>query len=854
MANTIHRDRHSTKHNYETIISSIAKSVHQSIELQDVLENAVQSLSENVYNVDIAGVYLIEGTNAILRAYRGFDKQYIEGASIIPYPKGFTWKTIIEKRVIYCPDVENDTVIGKAGRKLGTKSYVSMPIKSEGLIVGTITINSLKINAFNEDELNLLQEVAQQIELAVNNASRTEALIKSGAILKKAKEDLEAKVEENTKRLEEANRELEQRVKFTNLISELSMEIYNLSPDEIDEGINKALKKIGEFAGVDRSYIFLYRDNETLMDNTHEWCAPGIESEIENLQGLKVEMFPWLTSKHWKGDIVNVPRVSDMPPEAKYEREELEREGIKSLINLALVNGDARLGYLGFDSVKTERAWDTEIIDLLTISGQMFAGLMIRKLTEQMLQESEERHRTLLEHTNDLIVETDSLGKVLYVSPNHKELLGYEPDELIGKSIFEFIHPDDHESTLAEFKEAINKFESRHVVHRLKHIDGKWRWFESAGKPFKTASGEIRTVIASRDITERIKAEQDLKNALSEVEMLKNRLEAENVYLQEEIKTEYNFDEIIGKSKELKMVLRTVEQVAPTDTTVLITGETGTGKELVARSIHNLSPRKNRPLVKVNCGAIPEGLVESELFGHEKGSFTGAVQQRAGRFELADGGTIFLDELSELPIDIQVKLLRVLQEGEFERVGGTQTKKVDVRIIAATNRNLEKAMDDGKFRSDLYYRLNVFPIHVPSLRERVEDIEHLVNHFVDKFSRKAGKSIKSISKEALEKIKNYNWPGNIRELENIIERAVILSRGDSITLKDLPDIDNRNNQTNFDSHDKSIKTLEDLERTHILEILEECKWIVDGNRGAAKILNINPSTLRSRMKKLGINK
>lgn len=854
MANTIHRDRHSTKHNYETIISSIAKSVHQSIELQDVLENAVQSLSENVYNVDIAGVYLIEGTNAVLRAYRGFDKQYIEGASIIPYPKGFTWKTIIEKRVIYCPDVENDTVIGKAGRKLGTKSYVSMPIKSEGLIVGTININSLKINAFNEDELNLLQEVAQQIELAVNNASRTEALIKSGAILKKAKEDLEAKVEENTKRLEEANRELEQRVKFTNLISELSMEIYNLSPDEIDEGINKALKKIGEFAGVDRSYIFLYRDNETLMDNTHEWCAPGIESEIENLQGLKVEMFPWLTSKHWKGDIVNVPRVSDMPPEAKYEREELEREGIKSLISLALANGDARLGYLGFDSVKTERAWDTEIIDLLTISGQMFAGLMIRKLTEQMLQESEERHRTLLEHTNDLIVETDSLGKVLYVSPNHKELLGYEPDELIGKSIFEFIHPDDHESTLAEFKEAINKFESRHVVHRLKHIDGKWRWFESAGKPFKIASGEIRTVIASRDITERIKAEQDLKNALSEVEMLKNRLEAENVYLQEEIKTEYNFDEIIGKSKELKMVLRTVEQVAPTDTTVLITGETGTGKELVARSIHNLSPRKNRPLVKVNCGAIPEGLVESELFGHEKGSFTGAVQQRAGRFELADGGTIFLDELSELPIDIQVKLLRVLQEGEFERVGGTQTKKVDVRIIAATNRNLEKAMDDGKFRSDLYYRLNVFPIHVPSLRERVEDIEFLVNHFVDKFSRKAGKSIKSISKEALEKIKNYNWPGNIRELENIIERAVILSRGDSITLKDLPDIDNRNNQTNFDSDDKSIKTLEDLERTHILEILEECKWIVDGNRGAAKILNINPSTLRSRMKKLGINK
>ena len=854
MADTVNNIKNSAKKSYETIISSIAKSVHQSIGLQDVLENAVQALSENVDNVDITGIYLVEGKNALLKAYRGYNKNYIERARAIPYPRGFTWKTINEKKAIYCPNVENDTVIGKAGKDLGTKSYLSIPITSEGEVVGTISINSLKINAFNEEDLNLLHEVAQQIELAINNASEAEALTKSGAILKKAKEDLEAEVEENTQRLKEANRELERRAKFKNLISELSLEIYNISSDKIDEEINKALKKIGEFAGADRSYIFLFRNNETLVDNTHEWCAPGIESEIEHLQGITVETFPWLMGKHRKGEIINIPRVSELPPEAKTEKEEFEREGIKSLISLTLAYGDSRLGYLGFDSVKTERFWDADVIDLLAISGQMFAGLMIRKLTELTLQESEEKYRTLLEHTYDLIAETNSLGKILYVSPNHKELLGYGPDELIGKSIFKFIHPDDQQSLLAEFTKGRDKFESASAVYRFKHNNGEWRWLESAGKPFKTASGEVRGVIASRDITERITAEQDLKNALSEVEMLKDRLEAENVYLQEEIRTEYNFEEIIGQSKALKKVLRSVEQVAPTDTTVLITGETGTGKELIVRCVHNLSPRRNRPLVKVNCGAIPEGLVESELFGHEKGSFTGAIQQRAGRFELADSGTIFLDEISEIPNETQVKLLRVLQEGEFERIGGTETKRVNVRLIAATNRNLEEAIQDKRFRSDLYYRLNVFPIHVPSLKERIEDIGLLVNFFVVKFAKKTGKPIKSISEKTLEKLRDYHWPGNIRELENIIERAVILSKGDSITLEDLPDIGNRKNSINFDTSDKGFKTLEDLERSHIQNALEQCRWVIDGKRGAARILNVNPSTLRSRMKKLDIKK
>lgn len=292
-----------------------------------------------------------------------------------------------------------------------------------------------------------------------------------------------------------------------------------------------------------------------------------------------------------------------------------------------------------------------------------------------------------------------------------------------------------------------------------------------------------------------------------------------------------------------------MEQVAPTDATVLIEGESGTGKELIAHAIHSLSQRKDRPLVKINCGAISAGLVESELFGHEKGAFTGAVQRRVGRFELADGGTIFLDEVGELPLETQVKLLRVLQQGEFERVGSSQTLKADVRVIAATNRDMKKAVQEGGFRQDLYYRLNVFPIFIPPLRERVEDIEHLVRYFTDKYSKKLGRRIEAIPQKTMDVLTSYHWPGNIRELENVIERAVILTHGTALKIDDSLDLMPDVNMGNSNS-----KKLEDIERFHILKTLEETKWVIDGKRGAASILGMNSGTLRSRMKKLGIKR
>ncbi len=339
-----------------------------------------------------------------------------------------------------------------------------------------------------------------------------------------------------------------------------------------------------------------------------------------------------------------------------------------------------------------------------------------------------------------------------------------------------------------------------------------------------------------------------VENALSYRQVVDraNKLSEEKLYLQDEIRTEYNFEEIIGESPALKKVLEQIQTVAPTDSTILILGETGTGKELIARAIHNLSTRRERTLVKVNCAAIPTGLLESELFGHEKGAFTGAIAQRVGRFELAHRGTIFLDEVGDIAIELQPKLLRVLQEQEFERLGSARTIRVDVRLVAATNADLAQKVAQNQFRSDLYYRLNVFPVTVPPLRERREDIPLLVRYFAQKYARRMKRQIDTVPARAMTALTEYHWPGNVRELENFIERAVILSPGADlhVPLSELKPL--TGNSTN------GAKTLEGIEREHILKILRQTNWIVGGRSGAATQLGMRRSTLQSRMKKLGI--
>jgi transcriptional regulator with GAF, ATPase, and Fis domain len=348
-----------------------------------------------------------------------------------------------------------------------------------------------------------------------------------------------------------------------------------------------------------------------------------------------------------------------------------------------------------------------------------------------------------------------------------------------------------------------------------------------------------------REIEERKQAEMRLQSALMEVQKLKDRLEKENVYLREEIKLKHQHKEIIGQSEAIKQVLNQVEQVAGMNSTVLIMGETGTGKELIALAIHQNSTCKEKPMVKINCAALPSTLLESELFGREKGAYTGALSRQAGRFEIADGSTIFLDEIGDLPLELQGKLLRVLESGEFERLGSSKTIRVNVRIIAATNRDLAKAVRAGKFREDLYYRLNVFPIKVPPLRERLEDISILAWAFIKEFQEPMGKRIETISRQSLEAMQRYPWPGNIRELRNLIEHAMIISQ-DKVLKVEMPEA--------FDSERVYGFSLEEVERKHILSILEKGRWRIRGKGGAAEILGLNPTTLYSKMKKLGIQR
>jgi formate hydrogenlyase transcriptional activator len=386
-------------------------------------------------------------------------------------------------------------------------------------------------------------------------------------------------------------------------------------------------------------------------------------------------------------------------------------------------------------------------------------------------------------------------------------------------------------------------------IHNILEVRLLYREIENYNKVLEQTVQE-RTGELLLEIEERKRAEKSLQGTYAEIKQLKDRLQAENIYLQQEVDQQFNFGEIIGQSSAISYVFSQVEQVAPMNATVLLLGETGTGKGVVARAVHGSSSRKDRPLITVNCTTLPAALVESELFGRERGAFTGSDARQIGRFELADGGTIFLDEIGEMPLDLQSKLLRVIQDGEFERLGSPRTIKADVRIIAATNRNLGEEIKNGRFREDLFYRLNVFPITVPPLRQRREDIPLFVNHFVAKFNKKIGKKIETVSKETLNALQEYHWPGNVRELESVIERAIITSPGTALKVMDR--FDTTSKAEEFAGAD--VKALAALEHDYILQVLLKTGWRINGKNGAALLLGLNPSTLRARMLKYGIHR
>jgi PAS domain S-box-containing protein len=453
--------------------------------------------------------------------------------------------------------------------------------------------------------------------------------------------------------------------------------------------------------------------------------------------------------------------------------------------------------------------------------------------------------RTILQGMPELAYVFNKEGRMLMWNKNIETVLGYTKEELYHKFLSDFIDETDRIKTMEAMYRIFQEKTEQTVEYNLLTKSGKKLPYIGSGSLAIVDNQEYFVGIAI-NLSKLKTTEKVLKNVIAELENLKDRLQSENIYLREEIKSQHDFDDIIGESESLMHSLFRVEQVAATDSTVLLEGETGTGKELFAAAIHNKSKRKDKPFIKVNCASLPETLIESELFGHEKGAFTGAIQRQTGRFELANGGTLFLDEVSEIPVELQSKLLRALQEGELERIGSSRTIKVDVRIIAATNRNLEKQIRKNLFRKDLYYRLNVFPITIAPLRDRIQDIPLLADHFVKRFNRSLGKKITRISKKTMKQLQAYSWPGNIRELENIIERAVITSRSTSLTIEPLliPE---------FEEDDKFLP-LDEFERRYIIKVLERTCWRVEGPAGAARILDMNQDTLRSRMRKLNIKR
>ncbi|MBI3769128.1 MAG: sigma 54-interacting transcriptional regulator [Deltaproteobacteria bacterium] len=579
------------------------------------------------------------------------------------------------------------------------------------------------------------------------------------------------------------------------------------------------------------------------FESATEWDVTG--TPCERLVGGNPCHYADGVSEHFPNDVI------------------IAKRGIESYLGAQLLASDgAILGYLcAFDTRPMPH--EPSKLSIFRIFAARAAAELARLRVERTLGESEDRFRDLFDEAPIAYVHEDLESRFIRANRSALRILGVKPEEAVGTVGISLV-PDtpDAQRRVREAFESIGRgTDTSGVVLELRRKDnGKPIWLEWWSRPDPSGT-YTRTMFV--DITDRVLMEQE-----------QARLTEQNRYLREEIKSVHNFEEIIGRSPALLDVLEKVKLVAATDASVLITGETGTGKELIARAIHSASRRHDKPLIKLNCAALPTGLVESELFGHEKGAFSGAIARRIGRFELAHGGTIFLDEIGEVPLDVQVKLLRVLQEREFDRVGGSTPIKADVRVIAATNRDLLRAISEGKFRQDLYYRLNVFPVQLAPLRDRSEDIPLLVHYFVRRSVAQIGRQIARTPNEVMDRLRHYAWPGNIRELENVVARAVILSPGEDLVVERevLPIIaadETRPSRARgesarteptppaiVDGSGGSTRShaLKDVERAHIIDALRRTNWKIEGPSGAASALRLNPSTLRSRIKKLNIRR
>ncbi len=627
-------------------------------------------------------------------------------------------------------------------------------------------------------------------------------------------------------------------------ISEISANMVKATKEELDAEIQRSLKEALQPLGVDRGGLLKVFEDSPVVHIAYAWYNDGFEPVSKEIN--LAERYPWayrlivVQGKTWA-----MSRLEDLPPEADVDLQSYRLLGSKSVLSIPLFMGRKVTYIFTVNALREERDWPEELVVHLRLLGEIFVSALQRRADDYALLEAKERLALSVESAGAGLLDLDLESGVYWTTERAREILGVDSGLSVKfENSVKLIHPDDKAMFQKVMGEVISTKGQACIEYRIVLPNGQIRWLQRWGRYHEGfPAGRPRLLGITLDVTDRKQMELQLREQLQEIERLHGQLEEENSYLRSEVMSCRERKNLHNFGERMQEVLVKVDQVAGTECTVLIEGETGTGKEVLAQAIHESSPRSNRMMIKVNCAALPTALVESELFGREKGAFTGALSRQVGRFELAHGSTLFLDEIGEMPLETQAKLLRVLQEGEFERLGSPKTIKVDVRVLAASNRDLAVEVTQGRFRRDLYYRLNVFPILLPPLRERREDIPQLVWEFIGEFGDRMGKKIRRIAKNDMERLKAHAWPGNIRELRNVIEHAMIVTKGDTLELEHL---------LAAAPQDEPVVSLEEMERRHILKILKITGNRVRGSGGAAELLAINPSTLYSRMRKLGI--
>jgi len=648
---------------------------------------------------------------------------------------------------------------------------------------------------------------------------------------------------------------VEDRLAFETFLADLAARLVDVAPETFGRTLTESLSALGTFLGSERGGIGLFSEDGSSLRYEYGYFSPGAPTALFEADFAKA--LPWYAAELRAGRMVVLRRsTEELPPEAQAERAAVAALGLKSAIAVPLTAGGRALGALGVDHYADHCDWPPELVSRLQTLASIYSGALFRRRSRERLQRADALNRAVLASVPSEIVVLDREGRIVTGNAawqGSARRAGIPPD-LAGEADYFALARAAQERGLLEAGEALAGLravlagERRDLRARYAYVaaSGERRHYLATLSPRASGDG---FVLVHTDVTELEETRAALERSLDEVRELKERLEAENVVLRQEVRDSHGFGQVVGTSPALGRVLAQVAQVAPTDAPVLLLGETGTGKDLLARAVHDRSPRRARALVTVSCAALPSTLIESELFGYEKGAFTGALQRTLGRFEVADGGTLFLDEIGELPLELQAKLLRVLQTGEFERLGSPRTLKGDVRVVAATNRDLEREVREGRFRADLFYRLAVYPILLPPLRERREDVPLLVWHFVQRRQAKLGRSVKRIPERLMRALTAYDWPGNVRELENVVERALISTAGDTLAL-DPAFL--RAPATAAPAARPG--TLADAERAHILSVLEECGWRIAGRGNAAERLGLRRSTLQYRMQKLGIRR